>query len=454
MDKRAGLTQQQLDSHWMPFSGNRQFKQDPRIFTSAKGCYYTDAEGRQIFDGLSGLWTCGLGHGHEGIRKAIADQAGELDFAPAFQFGHPKSFQLAEKITEWMPEGLNRVFYANSGSESVESALKIARAYWRKKGMASKTRLIGRGKGYHGVNFGGISVGGIGPNRALYGQTLEADHLPHTQIPDNRFDHGQPEHGAELADHLLELIALHDASNIAAVIVEPMAGSAGVIPPPVGYLQRLRKICDDHNILLIFDEVICAFGRLGYKTGSEAFGVAPDMMTIAKQLTNGAVPMGAVVARQEIYDTFMEQGGPEYMLELPHGYTYSAHPLACAAGLASLKALEEENMLERVKSIAPYFGKSVQQLKGLDGILDIRSYGLAAGITLAPAPGEPARRPYEVAMHMWQKGFYVRYGGDTLQLGLPFIVTEQQIDSLINALGDSIHTIMTGSTSCPTKLAI
>ncbi len=435
----AGLSQEQLDAHWMPFTGNRQFKQDPRIIVSAEGNYYTDADGRKIFDGLSGLWTCGAGHSRPEITEAVSRQVKELDYAPAFQFGHPKSFQLAHKITEFMPEGLNRVFFTGSGSESVETALKIARAYWRKKGQASKTRLIGRAKGYHGVNFGGISVGGIGPNRALYGQAVDADHLPHTMLPENRFVQGMPESGAHLADDLLEKIALHDASNIAAVIVEPMAGSAGVIPPPKGYLKRLREICDQHNILLIFDEVITAFGRMGSKTGSEEFGVVPDMITMAKQMTNGVIPMGATVAKQEIYDTFMETGGPDYMLELPHGYTYSAHPVACAAGLAALDILQKDQLIERVKTISPQFQEMLHSLKGTKYISDIRNYGLAGALSIEAAPGEPALRPYQIAMKCWEKGFYVRYGGDTIQLGLPFTVEIDEIDSLMNALGDSIN---------------
>lgn len=432
------LTQSQLDAYWMPFTGNRQFKNDPRIINGADGCYFTDGDGRQIFDGLSGLWTCGLGHNVKPITEAIATQAKELDFSPTFQFGHPKAFQLAEKITEFMPENLNRVFFCGSGSEAVDTALKLARGYWRNQGQPSKTRFIGRAKGYHGVNFGGISVGGIGGNRAMFGDGISSDHLNHTWLKDNYFTRGQPDKGAELADELLEIIALHDASNIAAVIVEPLAGSAGVFPPPVGYLQRLREICDAHDILLIFDEVICAFGRMGAKTGSEAFGARPDIMTIAKQLTNGAVPMGAVVVDQSIYDCFMNTSAPEYALELPHGYTFSAHPLACAAGLASLETIQQENAISRVAEIAPFFEESLHSLANSPNIVDIRNYGLAGGLTLAPYPGEPLRRPFEVAMNMWQKGFYVRYGGDTIQLGLPFVVSKEEITSLINALGDSL----------------
>jgi beta-alanine--pyruvate transaminase len=436
-----GISQAQLDAHWMAFTGNREFKKDPRIIVSAKGNYYTDANGRQIFDGLSGLWTCGAGHSRPEITEAVSKQVSELDYSPAFQFGHPKSFELAHKMTELMPDGLNKVFFTGSGSESVETALKIARGYWRKKGLASKTRFIGRSKGYHGVNFGGISVGGIGPNRAIYGQGIEAGHLPHTMLPENKFVKGMPTEGAHLANELEEMVALYDASNIAAVIVEPLAGSAGVIPPPVGYLKRLRELCNKHNILLIFDEVITAFGRMGSNTGAEEFGVVPDIMTVAKQLTNGVIPMGAVIAKQEIYDTFMATAGPEYMLELPHGYTYSAHPVACAAALASLDILKQDNLPERVKSIAPYFQEVLHSLKGCKHVTDIRNYGLAGALTIDALPGEPAKRPYQIAMKMWQKGFYVRYGGDTIQLGLPFTTELAEIDSLLNALGDSLNEV-------------
>lgn len=434
-----GLSQAQLDAHWMPFTGNRQFKKDPRIIVSAKGNYYTDSQGRKIFDGLSGLWTCGAGHSRPEITEAISKQAKELDYSPAFQFGHKKSFELAHRISEFMPEGLNRVFFTGSGSESVETALKIARGYWRKKGMASKTRFIGRAKGYHGVNWGGISVGGIGPNRTIFGQGIDAVHLPHTMLPENKFSQGMPAQGANLAEELEEMVALHDASNIAAVIVEPLAGSAGVIPPPVGYLKRLREICDKHNILLIFDEVITAFGRMGSNTGAEEFGVVPDIMTVAKQLTNGVIPMGAVISKQEIYDTYMETGGPDYMLELPHGYTYSAHPIACAAGLASLDILESDKLPQRVKEISPHFQEMLHSLKGSKHVSDIRNYGLAGALSIDAVAGQPALRPYEISMKMWQKGFYVRYGGDTIQLGLPFTTEVSEISSLINALGDSLN---------------
>jgi len=428
-----------LDAHWMPFTGNRNFKANPRMMVSAEGCYYTDIDGRKIFDGLSGLWTCGLGHGRAEIVEAARHQLATLDYSPAFQFGHPLSFALANKLKELTPAGLDYVFFTGSGSESADTSLKMARAYWRAKGQGTKTRLIGREKGYHGVNYGGISVGGMVGNRNTFGQGIEADHLPHTQLPGNTFTRGMPETGAELADDLLRLITLHDASNIAAVIVEPMSGSAGVIIPPKGYLQRLRDICTANNILLIFDEVITGFGRMGAYSGAEAFGVTPDIMNCAKQITNGAQPLGAVLASKEIYDTFMAQGGPDYMLEFAHGYTYSAHPVPCAVGLATLDILVRENMVDRVKALSPIFENAVHSLKGAKHVADIRNYGLAAGFTVAALPGEPAKRPYEIAMAMLKKGFYVRYGGDTIQLAPPFISTPEQIDSLVNALGECFN---------------
>ena len=432
-----------MEAHWMPYTANRNFKANPRMMVSAQGAYYTDNHGRKILDGLSGLWCSGLGHGRSEITEAVSRQIGTLDYSPAFQFGHPLSFELANKIRELTPEGLDYVFFTGSGSESADTSLKMARAYWRAKGMGTKTRLIGREKGYHGVNFGGISVGGIPANRKLFGQGIEADHLPHTQPPAGSFYKGMPPQegrmGAELADELLKLITLHDASNIAAVIVEPMSGSAGVVVPPVGYLQRLREICTANNILLIFDEVITGFGRMGAYTGAAAFGVTPDIMNVAKQITNGAQPLGAVVAKKDIYDTFMAQGSPDYLLEFPHGYTYSAHPVACAAGIAALDVLVKENMVERVAVMAPYFEQAVHSLKGAKHVADIRNYGLAAGITIAALPGEPAKRPYEIAMRCLEKGFYVRYGGDTIQLAPPFIIEKAEIDSLVNALGESLN---------------
>jgi beta-alanine--pyruvate transaminase len=438
MPQSQTFTREQLEAHWMAYTGNRQFKDDPRMIVAAEGVHFIDDKGRRILDGLSGLWCSGAGHNRPEITAAVTEQLQTLDYSPAFQFGHPKSFELANKIKSLTPEGLDYVFYTNSGSESADTSLKMARAYWRLKGQPAKTKLIGRSKGYHGVNFGGISVGGIAANRKLFGQGIDADHLSHTLLSENVFTRGMPHHGWHLADELTELIALHDASNIAAVIVEPMAGSAGVIPPPAGYLQRLRDICTANDILLIFDEVITAFGRCGAMTGAEAFGVVPDIMNIVKQITNGAIPMGAVVAKGEIYQTFMDQGGPDYMLEFPHGYTYSAHPVACAAALAALDILEKENLPGRVAEMAPYFEDGLHQLKGLPYVADIRNFGFAGALQIQPYDGEPARRPYEIAMRMWEKGFYVRYGGDTIQMGLPFVIERDQIDSLLSALGETL----------------
>nr|AAR37966.1 omega-amino acid--pyruvate aminotransferase [uncultured marine bacterium 561] len=429
-----------LEAHWMPYTGNRQFKKDPRIITSAEGVWYTDDKGRKVLDGHSGLWTSGLGHGRKEISAAVSQQINTLDFAPSFQFGHPPAFELADRIKGLMPEDLDYVFFTNSGSESADTSLKMARAYWRLMGQPTKTRFVGRMKGYHGVNFGGISVGGIAANRKFFGQGVEADHLRHTMLPQNRFCRGMPQDGAELADELNEMIALHDASTIAAVIVEPMAGSAGVIPPPVGYLQKLRDICDANDILLIFDEVITGFGRCGAMTGADAFGVVPDILNVAKQITNGAIPMGAVIARAGIYDTFMAHGGPDYALEFAHGYTYSAHPVACAAGLAALDVLTGEALPQRVADEAPFFEALLHDaLSDKPHVSDVRNYGFAGAITLEPYPGEPLRRPFEVAMKMWEKGFLVRYGGDTIQLAPMFVMERPEMESLVGALADSLQ---------------
>ena len=433
------LSRKQLEAHWMPFTGNRQFKDNPRLMASAKGAYYTDVEGNKVFDGLSGLWTCGLGHGREEITAAVSAQIANLDYSPGFQYGHELSFELANKVVQLTPEKLDHVFFTDSGSETIDTALKMARGYWRSKGQPGKSKFIGRMKGYHGVNFGGIGVGGIGFNRKIFGQTIEADHISDTLLEENKFSRGMPPAGAHLADELESLILLHDASNIAAVIVEPLSGTAGVLPPPVGYLNRLREICDKHDLLLIFDEVITGFGRMGALTGAQEFGVVPDIMTLAKQITNGTVPLGAVVVGSEIYDTFMDNGGPEYMVEFPHGYTYSAHPVACAAGIAALDVLVNEKLVENVRAMAPKFEAALHSLKGSPFVTDIRNYGLAGGISLEHYPGEPLRRPFEVGLKCLEKGFYVRWGGDTIQLAPPFIVDDKQIDDLINAVGESLH---------------
>ena len=432
----------QLESHWMPFSSNRNFKKDPRFIVGAKGNRLIDEHGREVFDSLSGLWTCGAGHSRQEIADAVAKQLVSLDYSPAFQYGHPLSFQLAEKIAGLVPGNLNHVFFTGSGSESADTSIKMARAYWRLKGQPQKTKLIGRARGYHGVNVAGTSLGGIGGNRKMFGPLMDVDHLPHTLQPDLAFTKGAAETGGvALANELLKLIELHDASNIAAVIVEPMSGSAGVIVPPQGYLQRLREICDQHNILLIFDEVITAFGRMGTMTGAEYFGVTPDLMNIAKQVTNGAIPMGAVVASSEIYNTFMYQASPEYAVEFAHGYTYSAHPVACAAALATLDLLEKDNLVKQSAELAPHFEKAIHGLKGSRHIVDIRNCGLAGALQIAPRDGDALIRPFEAGMALWKAGFYVRFGGDTLQFGPTFNTQPQELDRLFDAVGEALHGI-------------
>lgn len=427
-------------AHWMPFSANRNFAKDPRMIVGAKGSYLIDDSGREIYDSLSGLWTCGAGHTLPEIQQAVSAQLGQLDYSPAFQFGHPLSFKLADKIVQHMPEKLQHVFFTNSGSESADTAIKMARAYWRIKGKPSKTKLIGRARGYHGVNVAGTSLGGIGGNRKMFGQLMDVDHLPHTLQPNLTFTKGCAEiGGVELANEMLKLIELHDASNIAAVIVEPISGSAGCIVPPTGYLQRLREICDQHDILLIFDEVITGFGRLGTWTGAGYFGVTPDILNFAKQVTNGAIPLGGVVASHEIYLAFMQQELPEHAIEFTHGYTYSAHPVACAAALAALEVLEKKNLLAQSAALAPTFEKMLHSLKGAPHILDIRNCGLIGALQLAPRDGDATIRGFELGMKLWKEGFYVRFGGDTLQFGPMFNSTEADIDRLMNAVGDALY---------------
>ena len=431
-----------LDAYWMPYTGNRQFKRDPRIIQSAQGVWFTDSDGRQVLDGHSGLWTTGLGHARSEITEAVSRQMAELDFCPPFQFGHPKAFELATRIADLMPGDLNHVFYTNSGSESADTSLKMARAYWQLKGDTRKTRFIGREKGYHGVNYGGVAVGGIPANKKLFGEVLEADHLSHTMLPENAFTRGMPNHGAHLANELEALVERYGADTIAAVIVEPMGGSAGVLPPPQGYLQRLRELCDKHNLLLIFDEVITGFGRCGAMTGADAFGVTPDILNVAKQLTNGAVPMGAVIASSEVHETFMANAGPDYVLEFAHGYTYSAHPVACAAGLAALDVLVEEGLPQRVAAEAPYFESLLhEQLSEKPFVTDVRNYGFAGAITLEAKGDEPLRRPFEVAMAMWERGVLVRYGGDTIQMAPHFVMQREQMDQLVGTLADCLETL-------------
>jgi len=429
-------------AHWMPFSANRNFHKDPRMIVGAKGSYLIDSTGREVYDSLSGLWTCGAGHTLPEIQQAVSTQLAKLDYSPAFQFGHPLSFQLAERIIQHMPKKLQHVFFTDSGSESADTAIKMARAYWRIKGKPSKTKLIGRARGYHGVNVAGTSLGGIGGNRKMFGQLMDVDHLPHTLQPDLSFTKGCAETGGvELANEMLKLIELHDASNIAAVIVEPVSGSAGCIVPPTGYLKRLREICDQHDILLIFDEVITGFGRMGTWTASEYFDVTPDILNFAKQITNGAIPLGGVVASHEIYDAFMQQDLPEHAVEFTHGYTYSAHPVACAAALATLDVLERKNLIHQSAALAPSFEKLLHELKGALNILDIRNCGLIGAVQLAPRDGDATIRGFEIGMQLWKAGFYVRFGGDTLQFGPMFNSTEAELQRLMNAVGEAIYQV-------------
>ena len=429
-----------LQSYWMPFTANRQFKQAPRMLAKAAGMHYWTPEGRQVLDGAAGLWCVNAGHARPKIVEAIQSQVAELDFAPPFQMGHPKAFELADALVKILPAGLNRVFFTNSGSESVDTALKMAIAYHRARGEGTRTRLIGRERGYHGVNFGGISVGGMVANRKQFGQGLGGvDHLRHTHDPArNAFSRGQPAHGAELADDLERLVALHDASTIAAVIVEPMAGSTGVLVPPVGYLPRLREICDKHGILLIFDEVITGFGRTGQAFGAQTFGVTPDLMTLAKGVTNGCVPMGAVAVRQGIHDAFMN-AAPEGTIELMHGYTYSGHPLACAAGLATLETYADEQLLTRGAKMGPVLESAAHALRELPNVIDVRNIGLVAGVELAPSAEGPGKRAYQVFVDCFERGVLVRASGDTIALSPPLIAEPQHIDQIVSTLGDAIR---------------
>jgi len=428
-----------LDAYWMPFTANRQFKKAPRMLARSSGMHYWDDKGRQLLDGVAGLWCVNAGHARPRIVQAIQDQAAELDFAPSFQMAHPKAFELAERIVKLAPEGMSKVFFTNSGSEAVETALKMAIAYHRVRGEGSRTRLIGRERGYHGVNFGGISVGGIVSNRKMFGTLLAGvDHIRHTHDPArNAFSQGQPAYGAEFADDLERLVALHDASTIAAVIVEPVAGSTGVLIPPQGYLQRLREICDKHGILLIFDEVITGFGRTGQPFGSQTFGVTPDMMTVAKGITNGCVPMGAVIAQGKIHDAFMT--GPEHLIEFFHGYTYSAHPLACAAALGTLDTYAEEGLLTRAADLAPYFANALHSLRGEPHVIDVRNIGLVGGIELQPLPGQPTKRAFDVFLDCYDKGVMIRTTGDIIALSPPLIVEKSHIDQIVDTLRTAIR---------------
>ena len=430
-----------LEAFWMPFTANRQYKKAPRLLVRAEGMYYTTDDGRLVLDGTSGLWCVNAGHCRPKIVAAIRKQVGELDFAGSFQMGHPLAFACASKLVNIAPPGFDHVFFTNSGSESVETALKIALAYHCAKGNATKVRLIGRERGYHGVNFGGTSVGGIPNNRKMFGTLLSGiDHLRHTHdLASNAFSRGEPEHGAELADDLERLVALHDASTIAAVIVEPVACSTGVLIPPKGYLKRLAATCAKHDILLIFDEVITAFGRLGTPFGADYFGVSPDIITTAKGITNGAIPMGAVLVKQKIYDAFAQ--GPEEAIDFFHGYTYSGHPVACAASIATLEVYKEEGLLTRAAELAPYWEDAVHALKGLPRIIDIRSIGLIGAIEFEPIPDEPGKRAHTRFVEAFNRGLLVRATGDIIALSPPLIIGKKEIDQLFDILSGVLKTV-------------
>jgi beta-alanine--pyruvate transaminase len=436
MSDRLNATPNDLRAFWMPFTANRQFKKEPRLFVGAKDMHYTTHDGRQVLDGTAGLWCVNAGHCRPKITEAIRQQAGELDYSPAFQLAHPKAFELANRLIDIAPEGMNHVLYTNSGSESVETALKVALAYHRAKGNGSRFRLIGRERGYHGVNFGGISVGGIVSNRKMFGTLLTGvDHLPHTHLPDkNAFTRGEPEHGGDLATELERIVTLHDASTIAAVIVEPIAGSTGVLIPPKGYLQKLREICTKHGILLIFDEVITGYGRLGAPFAAQYYDVLPDMITTAKGLTNGVIPMGAVFVTSEIHDAFMN--GPEHLIEFFHGYTYSGNPIACAAALGTLDTYKEEGLLTRAKELATYWEDGLHSLKDCPNVIDIRNTGLIGAVELSPIGGEPTKRAFTAFLKAYEKGLLIRTTGDIIALSPPLIIERSQIDELIGKLRD------------------
>ena len=443
MDDRPSVRPNDLDAFWLPFTPNRAFKRAPRLIAGAKDMHYFTPDGRAVLDGTAGLWCTNAGHNRDPIVAAIQRQAAELDYAPAFQFAHPKAFELASRIAALAPGELDHVFFCNSGSEAVDTALKIALAYHHVRGEGARTRLIGRERGYHGVGFGGISVGGIVNNRRVFGTLLAGiDHLPATYSREHQaFTKGEPDWGAHLADELERIVALHHASTIAAVIVEPMAGSTGVLPPPKGYLQRLRAICDRHGILLIFDEVITGFGRLGHAFAAERYGVTPDLLTFAKGVTSGAVPMGGVIASARVFDAFM--GGPEHAIELFHGYTYSAHPLACAAGLATLDLYRDEVLFERASKLEPLFAEAAMALKDLPGVLDIRTVGLTAGIDLAPRGDVPGARAYDAMDRAFRdENLMVRITGDTLAFCPPLIVSEAQIGEIFDKVGRVIRAVM------------
>jgi beta-alanine--pyruvate transaminase len=442
MNKRAEFTPAGLErsAFWMPFTANRQFKKSPRLLARAEGMYYWTADDRQILDGCAGLWCVNAGHTRPKIVEAVRKQVGVMDFAPTFNMGHPIAFEFAERLAAIAPERFSRVFFTNSGSESADTVLKIALAYHRARGEGQRVRLIGRERGYHGVNFGGMAVGGIPYNRKAFGPGVAGvDHIRHTHdLQKNAFSKGQPQSGAEFADDLERVCTLHDPSTIAAVIVEPVAGSAGVLVPPQGYLQRLREICTKHGILLIFDEVITGFGRLGHPFASQRFGVMPDLFTIAKGMTNGTVPMGAVFAKDSIYDTFMD--APEG-IELFHGYTYSGHPLACAAGIATLDTYADEGLLTRGQSLEKHFEDCMHALKGTRHVIDVRNLGLMGAVELEPRAGAPGKRAYEAFLKVFEAGVLVRYTGDTLAFSPPLIVEKAQIERIFDTVRDALKAV-------------
>ncbi|CAN7646394.1 aspartate aminotransferase family protein [Trinickia sp. LjRoot230] len=432
-----------LSNFWMPFTANRQFKAAPRMLESARGMYYKASDGRDVLDGCAGLWCVNAGHCRDEIVAAVQQQAGSLDFAPTFQMGHPLAFEAAAKVAAVMPAGLDRIFFANSGSEAVDTALKIALAYHRARGDGQRTRLIGRERGYHGVGFGGISVGGIAPNRKMFSGSLlgNVDHLPHTHdLARNAFSKGQPAWGAQLADELERIVALHDPSTIAAVIVEPVAGSTGVLIPPQGYLQKLREICTKHGILLIFDEVITGFGRLGRATASEYFGVTPDLITLAKAVNNAAVPMGAVAASRTVHDAIVQSGMPN-AIELFHGYTYSAHPAACAAAIATQALYRSEDLFARADRLAPAFERAAHALADAPYVKDVRNLGLIAGVELESRDGAPGARAYEVFVKCFEAGVLIRYTGDILAFSPPLIIEEEEIERMFAVVREALGTV-------------
>lgn len=441
MSDQQNVTPNDLGAFWMPFTANRQFKQSPRMFVAAKDMHYTTSDGRQVLDATSGLWCVNAGHCRPLITEAIQKQAAELDYAPAFQMGHPKAFELANRLVSIAPKGMQHAFFTNSGSESVETALKIALAYQRIKGEGARTRLIGRERGYHGVNFGGISVGGIVTNRKMFGTLLNGvDHMPHTHLPEkNSFTKGEPEYGVELADELERIVTLHDASTIAAVIVEPVAGSTGVLIPPKGYLKKLREICTKHGILLIFDEVITGFGRMGTPFAADYFDVQPDIICTAKGLTNGVIPMGAVLTTSDIHDAFMT--GPEHMIEFFHGYTYSGNPIASAAALATLETYKQEGLLTRGAELADYWQDALHSLRDAPHVIDARNVGLIGAVELEPIAGSPTKRAFEAFTKAFENGLLIRTTGDIIALSPPLIIAKSQIDEIVDGIRQVLNEI-------------